>query len=73
MTCVLCIDTKTVARVRGNTVVDKITCPLCVRGVHVLGTHESLRPAGWDINLPTGTVIDGLLSLDEIRRMEGFQ
>lgn len=28
---------------RGDSRVDVVTCPLCVRGVSVLGTHEALR------------------------------
>lgn len=50
MNCNLCGGTNRVARLRVGgdseafvSVIDKVTCPRCVRGMTVLGTHEMLR------------------------------
>lgn len=45
--CPVCFGTERVDRLEkigpGLSKVDTVTCPLCVRGVTVLGPHETLR------------------------------
>lgn len=43
MNCQLCEGRGQVARMRNNSRVDMVTCPSCIRGLSVLGTHELLR------------------------------
>lgn len=69
MSCPVCLGAEVVQRGRSNgityydstwTPIDVVSCPRCVRGVSVLGTHELLKPTvegpGWRTWTP-GTVI----------------
>lgn len=71
MTCTFCGGTNRVARLREcGSVIDIVTCPQCVRGVSVLGTHEMLRGAtgvhrpGERLDGPTGTILTGLIRIE---------
>lgn len=66
MTCAFCEGTNRVARVSEcGSRIDVVTCPRCIRGVSVLGTHEMLRSkSGIHMpgeRVPTGTVLSGLI------------
>lgn len=53
MECDFCDGTNRVARIREcGSVIDIVSCPCCVRGVSVLGTHEMLRDSRGGIHLP---------------------
>lgn len=72
--CRICLGEGRVARVSDTGgKVHVVTCPLCVRGVTVLGPHEMLRPTaspatdGWKIWRP-----GDILSQNDIRRLEGM-
>lgn len=65
MKCDFCAGTTRVKRLRLShfedvdsylTVVDTVTCPRCIRGVRVLGTHEMLRDSRGIVHRP-GEVI----------------
>lgn len=65
MTCQLCLDSKSVTRFRAcGTAIGRITCPACVRGISVLGTHEMLRPLNDFI--PPGTILAGLVHCESV-------
>lgn len=77
MNCNFCEGSGRVGRIRMGgdsdsyiTVVDVVTCPRCVRGVSVLGTHEMLRGAdgihrpGERLDGPTGTILTGLIHIE---------
>lgn len=57
MKCNFCGGLQKVARVRNGTDIDIVTCPMCIRGIQVLGTHEMLRDKQGAIHQP-GEVLD---------------
>lgn len=57
MNCTLCEGSGKVVRVRDDNLghvyhCDVVTCPQCIRGVTVLGTHEMLRGKNGEIHRP---------------------
>jgi hypothetical protein len=67
MNCDFCDGSGKVWRLReSRTVVDRVTCPKCIRGITVLGTHEMLRDPQGVIHYPGeaigGTIKSGLIS-----------
>lgn len=68
MSCDFCGDTRCVALLSEvGSRIGSVTCPKCVRGVTVLGTHELLRAKdgihrpGERLDGPTGTILTGLI------------
>lgn len=65
MKCEFCVGTGRVARIRNGSRVDTVTCPSCVRGIRVLGTHEALKDFRGGIHQP-GEVVP-LLGVEFVR------